>query len=64
MGSTKDHVESLAQLIMAEWMDSQSDSGAAWKKSFRALELAKRDAGEELIAEAYKIAYQRHEKLR
>lgn len=54
----------LADLIVAEWMDSQSDSGNTWKTSFQALELAKRDAGEELIKEAYDLAYARVDKMR
>ena len=57
-------VERLAQLIFAEWMDSQSDSGAIWKKSHEALQLAKQDAGEEKIKQAYEIAYSRLDKLR
>jgi hypothetical protein len=54
----------LADLIVAEWMDSQSDSGNLWKKSYEALELGKRDAGEELIKEAYDIAYARVDAMR
>ena len=54
----------LADLIMAEWLDSQSDSGNIWKRSYQALELAKRDAGEELIKEAYEIARARMDAMR
>ena len=54
----------LADLIIAEWMDSQSDSGAIWKRSWQALQLAKQECGEELIEEAYRIAYARVEAMR
>ena len=56
--------ERLADLIMAEWSDKQSDSGSIWKRSFEALELAKEESGQELIEQAYKIAYDRWEALR
>jgi hypothetical protein len=42
-----------------EWTDSQADSDGAWRKSHEALKLAKQSAGEELIAEAYKLAKRR-----
>jgi hypothetical protein len=54
----------LADLIVAEWLDSQSDSGNIWKRSYEALQLAKREAGEELIKEAYDIARARMEAMR
>jgi hypothetical protein len=54
----------LADLIVAEWLDSQSDSGNLWRTSNEALQLGKRDAGEELIKEAYEIAYARVEAMR
>jgi hypothetical protein len=54
----------LAELIIAEWSDMQSDNGAIWLKSWDALQLAKKQCGEELIKEAYEIAYTRYEKLR
>lgn len=52
-------VDRLAGLMIAEWSDSQSDYGGAWRKSHEALKLAKQEAGEELIAEAYEIAKKR-----
>jgi hypothetical protein len=56
--------EKLADLIMAEWLDSQSDSGAIWRRSWEALQLAKQESGEDLIKKAYEIAYARYEALR
>jgi hypothetical protein len=56
--------ETLAGLIMAEWSDSQSDSGSIWLKSWEALQLAKKQCGEDAIQEAYEIAYERYEALR
>jgi hypothetical protein len=52
-------VDRLAGLMIAEWSDSQSDYAGAWRKSHEALKLAKEQAGEELIAEAYEIAKKR-----
>lgn len=49
----------LADAIMAEWLDSQSDSGAIWQKSFEALQVLKSEAGEEGLKQAYEIAYAR-----
>ena len=57
-------VERLAQLIFSEWMDAQSDNGSIWQKSYDALQLAKGDAGEEKIRQAYQLAYSRMDKLR
>jgi hypothetical protein len=64
MEDNKDIVERLAQLIFASWIDSQSDSGATWRRSLDALKLAKQEAGEALVAEAYELAKSRYEKLR
>ena len=57
-------VQRLSELIFAEWMDAQSDNGAIWQKSWEALQLAKQEAGEEKILQAYKLAYSRMDKLR
>lgn len=57
-------VQQLSELIFAEWMDAMSDNGAIWQKSWHALQLAKQDAGEEKIMEAYRLAYSRMDALR
>lgn len=57
-------VERLAQQIFATWMDQMSDDGSVWRKSNEALKLAKQEAGEELVAQAYELAKQRYENLR
>lgn len=57
-------IQRLADAIMAEWLDSQSDSGAIWKKSFEALQVLKSEAGEEGLKQAYEIAYARWEAMR
>jgi hypothetical protein len=57
-------VEQLAQLMYASWIDSQSDSGATWRRSSAALKLAKQEAGEELVEQAYQLAKARYEKPR
>jgi hypothetical protein len=49
----------LADLIMAEWLDSQSDSGAIWLKSHQALQIAKEENSAEIFAEAVEIARDR-----
>jgi hypothetical protein len=56
--------ERLAELIIAEWSDSQSDSGNLWLNSFEALQAAKKDCGEQILQEAYEIAYGRYQGLR
>ena len=56
-------VDRLAQQIFATWMDSMSDDGAAWRRSNEALKLAKLEAGEELVQQAYELARERYEKL-
>ena len=56
-------VERLADLIIAEWSDKQSDSGAIWRKSWEALELAKKDCGDELLHEAHRIATARYQAM-
>ena len=53
----------LSHLIMADWLDSQSDSGAVWRQSHEALEIAKREDGQAVIDEAYRIAYERWNRL-
>ena len=56
-------VERLAQQIFATWMDQMSDDGSVWRKSNEALKLAKQEAGEELVKQAYELAKERYEKL-
>jgi hypothetical protein len=56
-------IKRLADAIIAEWLDSQSDNGAIWQKSFHALEVLKSEAGEEGLKEAYKIARSRYEAM-
>jgi hypothetical protein len=53
----------LADLIMAEWLDSQSDGAALWKRSHDALVVAKGEHSEEVFAEAVKIARERWGKM-
>jgi hypothetical protein len=53
----------LADLIMAEWLDSQSDSGAIWLKSYEALQVAKAENPGEIFAEAIQIANARWKKM-
>jgi hypothetical protein len=53
----------LADLIMTEWLDSQSDSGAIWEKSWAALKLAKTEHPEEVFREALRIAHARWKKM-
>lgn len=57
-------VQRLSELIIAEWLDSQSDNGAIWKKSWEALQLAKEGCGEEKLQEAYRLAYSRMDAMR
>jgi hypothetical protein len=57
-------VQRLSEMIIAEWLDAQSDNGAIWQKSWHALQLAKQDAGEEKIMAAYKLAYSRMDAMR
>lgn len=64
MEDNKETVERLAQLIFATWIDAMSDDGSIWRKSNEALKLAKAEAGEELINEAYELAKERYENLR
>ena len=53
----------LADLIMAEWLDSQSDSGAIWEQSWEALKIAKAENPEEVFREALQIAHARWKKM-
>jgi hypothetical protein len=53
----------LADLIMAEWLDSQSDSGAIWKRSHEALEVAKAENSDKLFEQAFVIATARWNKM-
>jgi hypothetical protein len=57
------NVEKLADVIMAEWLDRQGDSGSFWKESGLARSLAAEENGQELIEQAYRIAYDRYEGL-
>jgi hypothetical protein len=56
---SRSDVERLADAIMAEWLDSFSDSGAIWEKSHGELGYLKSKATEEGLAEAYAIARDR-----
>jgi len=53
----------LADLIMAEWLDSQSDSGAIWQKSHEALKVARGESPQEVLDEALEIATARWKKM-
>ena len=53
----------LADLIMAEWLDSQSDSGAIWERSHRALKIAREENPQEIFDEAFEIAQARWKKM-
>ena len=53
----------LADLIMAEWLDSQSDSGAIWLKSWEALQVAKGENPQAVFDEALEIARERWRKM-
>jgi hypothetical protein len=53
----------LADLIMAEWLDSQSDSGAIWLKSWAALKIAKEENPQAVFDEAIQIANARWKKM-
>jgi hypothetical protein len=49
----------LAKIIMREWEDSYSDSGAIWERSYDALQQAKKANSPELMEQAYQIARER-----
>jgi methionyl-tRNA formyltransferase len=53
----------LADLIMAGWLDSQSDSGAIWLKSHEALKVAKEENSQQVFDEAMEIAHERWRKM-
>ena len=53
----------LADLIMAEWLDSQSDSGAIWQRSHDALKIAKTENPQAVFEEALEIAHERWRKM-
>jgi hypothetical protein len=53
----------LADLIMAEWLDSQSDSGAIWQRSHDALKIAKAENPQAVFDEALEIAHERWRKM-
>jgi hypothetical protein len=53
----------LADLIMAEWLDSQSDSGAIWQRSHDALKIAKSENSQAVFDEALEIAHERWRKM-
>jgi hypothetical protein len=64
MAKQKISAQRLADLIVAEWLDSHIDSGNLWKQSWQALQIAKQDAGEKMIEEAYKLAVSRLDAMR
>jgi hypothetical protein len=49
----------VAKIIMREWEDSYSDSGAIWERSHDALVQAKKAHSPEILEKAYEIARQR-----
>jgi hypothetical protein len=53
----------LADLIMAEWLDSRSDSGAVWLESHKALMVARGESPQAIIDEALEIATARWKKM-
>lgn len=53
----------LADLIMAEWLDSQSDSGNIWLRSHEALKVAKEENPQAVYDEALEIARARWKKM-
>ena len=53
----------MADLIMAEWLDSQSDSGAIWQRANDALKAAKESNPPEVFDEALAIAHERWRKM-
>lgn len=53
----------MADLIMAEWLDSQSDSGAIWQRSHEALKIAKEENPQAVFDEAVEIAHERWRKM-
>jgi hypothetical protein len=53
----------LADLIVAGWLDSQSDSGAVWLKSHEALKVAKDENPQAVFDEAMEIARERWRKM-
>lgn len=53
----------MADLIMAEWLDSQSDSGAIWQRANDALKAAKESNPPEVFDEALEIAHERWRKM-
>jgi len=60
---SRSDVERLADAIMAEWLDSFSDSGSIWEKSHSELRYLKSKATEEGLKEAYEIARARWEAM-
>lgn len=49
----------IAKIIIREWEDSYSDSGAIWERSYDALRQAKKANPPELLERAYEIARER-----
>ena len=64
MAKQKINAQRLADLIIAEWLDSHIDSGNLWKQSWQALQVAKQDAGDVMIEEAYRLAVSRLDAMR
>ena len=64
----RDNVTSLAahkiaDLMIQEWVSAYSDNGSIWERDYNALQVLKREAGEDVVAEAYQLAKARWEKM-
>ena len=53
----------LADLILAEWLDSMSDNGAVWAASERAVRDAKAQVSVAVFEEAFRIAQDKWRKI-
>lgn len=53
----------LADLMMQEWISAYSDNGWIWQRDYEALDIAKSEASDEIIQEAFQIARARWEKM-
>jgi hypothetical protein len=61
---SRSDVERLADAIIADWLDSRTDSGSIWKTSHEASRVLQSELGEEGLQQAYDIAYARWEAMR
>ena len=53
----------LADLMMQEWVSAYSDNGTIWQRDYEALDIAKSEASDEIIQEAFQIARARWDKM-